>query len=208
MAKKKINVEERLLGMMAVEKRFITEKQLTECLNTIELFQTDRTLEQVFLDKEYLTKPQIDRLRQQLQASTEVKMEEKPNTQIRFGDIAIEQNMIDTDQLNNALQEQKVYHERAMKVQIGQILYKKGLLTMAQVGRILESQLKKVLYCKGCKTTTVINSYIPSKIYQCEKCQLDLIEAKVKKAAKQEKQKKEDDEDIDGDIGNLEVLEL
>ena len=46
-----VNIEERLLGMMAVEKRFITEKQLTECLNTIEFFEPDKTLAEIFLSK-------------------------------------------------------------------------------------------------------------------------------------------------------------
>lgn len=208
-----IDVEERLLGMMAVEKRFISEKQLTECLNTIEFFEPDKTLEEIFLTKEYLTKPQIDRLRQQLKDSMEVSVEDAPSGVKRFGDIALEQNMIDGEQLEEVLDEQKTYVDRFLKVQIGQIMCKKGFLTTAQVGRILESQMKKVLYCKNCKTTIVIHNYMSGQIYQCEACKWDLIEAKTKKIEPEEELDDDDDledmdDDEDDDLGQLDILEL
>ena len=210
--RKQINVEERLLGMMAVEKRFISEKQLTECLNILEFFDTGKSLEAILLSKEYLTQPQIERLRQQLHASTEVNVERKNKQQKRFGDVAVEQNMIDSDQLQQGLDEQEVYMQRGVRVQIGQIIHKKGFLTLAQVKRVLESQLKKLLYCKNCKSTCVIHSYDSGQIYQCENCKWDLIEAKVKKVVKQvkpvEEHDEDDEDDVDDGIGKLDILEL
>jgi len=184
---RKINVEDRLLGMMAVEKRFISEKQLTECLNTIEFTHPDKTLECVFLDKEYLTKPQIERLRQQLQASIEIQNKQSERLQKIFGEIALEQNMIDQSQLEEGINEQQKYVERGLKVPIGQVLSKLSFLTMAQVGRLLQSQLKKVLYCKNCKVTKIVHNYTSSQIYQCEKCKLDLIERVAKKTREKRK---------------------
>ena len=61
-----INIEERLLGMKAVEKRFISEKQLVKSLNHIEFIDPNKSLEQVFLDYGYLTPAQISRLKKQL----------------------------------------------------------------------------------------------------------------------------------------------
>jgi ribosomal protein L37AE/L43A len=88
-------------------------------------------------------------------------------------------------------------------------------MTMAQVARILESQHKKILYCTSCKTNTVIHSYEPAQIYQCEVCKLDLIEAKASKNAevmKEEMLAKEDTDEgtggDEGDIGKLDILEL
>ncbi|NUM35295.1 MAG: hypothetical protein HUU50_12165 [Candidatus Brocadiae bacterium] len=205
---RKINVEDRLLGMMAVEKRFISEKQLTECLNTIEFTHPDKTLESVFLDKEYLTKPQIERLRQQLQASIEIQTKQKERTQKIFGEIALEQNMIDQSQLEKGLAHQEKYLERGLKVQIGQVLSKLSFLTVAQVGRLLESQLKKVLYCKHCKISKIVYDYNSSQIHQCEKCKLDLIEGAAKKQEKKPKQVAHEDLEDDADIGNLDILEL
>lgn len=210
---KHINVEERLLGMMGVEKRFITEKQLTECLNTIEFFEPNKTLEQVFLDKGYLTPAQIVRLREQLESSIEVDTEKSQINKKLFGEMALEQNMITEDQLFAALDEQEKYLERGLRVQFGQILFKKGYLTMAQVGRILDGQLKKVLCCKKCGATNVVHNYDTSQIYQCETCGLDMVEAKVKKKSVEPQEEIDDDFSEDGfgeedDIGGLEVLEL
>ena len=218
---KEINVEERLLGMMAVEKRMLSEKQLIEVLNTKEFFEPDKSLEQIFLDKEYLTRHQIERLRQSLQDSLDVPEEENAAVAKRFGDLALEQHMIDNDSLASVLSEQDVYHQRGLRVQIGQLFCKRGLLTIAQVKRILESQLKKALYCKNCKVTTVIHDYNPSRIYQCEQCRWDLIEAQVKDASKPVKPPVKDEDiedqydsddvdedDHDEDVGNLDILEL
>ncbi|HNZ67249.1 MAG: hypothetical protein KBC30_09420 [Planctomycetes bacterium] len=214
----KVNVEERLLGMMAVEKAFISEKQLKKCLNILEFMDTEASLADIFLKENYLTQNQIERLQQQLQISTELDHKHKQKQgkpQKTFGEIALEQYMIDNTQLNAALDEQAKYAERGIKIQLGQILQTLGYLTIAQVGRILQYQLKKMLYCKNCKSTKSILDYKPGQIYQCDKCKLDLIEAKIKK--KKEKPKKQilDDDlddlleqDDDGGVGSLQVLEL
>ena len=217
-----LNVEERLLGMMAVEKGFISEKQLRKCLNIVE-FSDGSTLESIFLRENYLSQAQLKELQKQLNFSSELEDKQPPQQQNRpqktFGEIALEQYMIDHTQLDNALAEQAKYDERGLRIQLGQILQSLGYLTTAQVGRILQTQLKKLLYCKHCKSTKAIFDYHPGKIYQCDKCKLDLIEAKIQEKPKPKpkvKPKPEffnedldyDHDDDDGGLGNLQILEL
>lgn len=204
----KVDWKERVLGMRAVEKRFITEKQLTECLNTKEFFEPDKSLADIFLTKGYLTRNQIKRLDQEFDEETEIKHEGE-STRKLFGDLAIEQSMITEPQLLEALDVQGKYLERGLRTQIGQILAKKGYVTIAQVRRIVDSQLKKVLVCIKCNTTKVITSYDPSGIYQCENCYLDMIESKVQKPTRPPETEDEDEgeEDGDEDLG-LNVIEL
>jgi ribosomal protein L37AE/L43A len=215
-----LNVEERLLGMMAVEKGFISEKQLRKCLNIVE-FSDGSTLESIFLRENYLSQAQLKELQKQLNFSSELEDKQPPQQQNRpqktFGEIALEQYMIDHTQLDNALAEQAKYDERGLRIQLGQILQSLGYLTTAQVGRILQTQLKKLLYCKHCKSTKAIFDYHPGKIYQCDKCKLDLIEAKIQEKPKPKVKPKpeffnedldDDHDDDDGGLGNLQILEL
>ncbi len=208
-------VNDRLLGMLAVEERFITEKQLTECLNHIELYEPEKTLKQVLLQKEYLTKAQIQRLESKLLPRIVPKIQAKKAKM--FGEVALEQNMIDQSQLERALQEQQKYAERGVRLCLGQIMHKIGFLTLPQVKKILESQLKKILYCDLCGTTKAVFNYNPSVIYQCEKCGVDMREGEKKKQAvtkaKASKPKEddflaEDEEEEEGGLGKLNILEL
>jgi ribosomal protein L37AE/L43A/polyhydroxyalkanoate synthesis regulator phasin len=205
----KLNWEDRLLGMRAVEKRFITEKQLTKCLNLIEFNNPAKALSDMLLEEGLLTAAQLKRLREDmLKETSSVDEGSSSNAKKMFGEIALEQNMVTRDQLDETLAEQDKYMQRGLRVQIGQILYKKGYLTLPQVSRIVEGQSKKSLYCKNCQITTVIHNYEPSRIYQCEKCTWDLIEAKAPK--KQEAVVAEDGQDDEHEegLGKLDILEL
>ena len=206
----KLNWEDRLLGMRAVEKRFITEKQLTKCLNIIE-FGGDQTrkLTDILLQEGLITPAQLKRLHEDLikDTSSTGDADTPSYGKKRFGEIALEQNMITNDQLQEALDEQEKFLARGVRVQLGQILYKKGYLTLPQVARIVEAQSKKALYCKNCQTNSVINNYESSKIYQCEKCNWDLIPAKVSKPVMTTDADDDDEEDSE-DLGTLDILEL
>lgn len=198
--------EDRILGMLAVEQRFISEKQLRQCLNKIEFFDRDKSLGEVLVEKGFLTRVQLQRLKDKLDDSTDVSAGDTPKTnssKTLFGDIARQQNMVNEEQLLEALSKQEGFVRRGLNVQIGQILSKNGFITRAQVGRILEMQLRKTLHCKRCNTNYQIENYIPSSIYQCSECGLDLLEVTPKK----KKPVQLDDIDDGGD-DDLEILEL
>lgn len=211
-----INVEERLLGMKAVEKRFISEKQLTECLNAIEIFRPGESLLNIFLEKGYLTRPQIDRLNDTIRKETDIHTPADVVTNTgnkkMFGNIALERNMINEDQLMEALEEQEIYFERGIRVQMGQILLKKQYLTAAQLGMILGAQSTKTLYCKKCKATQVVQNYESFKIYQCqnivdgEVCGVDLTALKPSQEKKNKPTVNNDNSGGD-DLNDIEPLQ-
>ncbi len=206
-------VHDRLLGMLAVEKRFIVEKQLKECMNIIELFETDKTLKEILLRKKYLTKAQIQRLESELfpDEPAEEDSSSVPR-QPSFGELALEKNMIDQSQLDKALEEQQKYISRGIRPQIGQVMFKIGFLTLPQVKKVLEAQLKKILVCKMCNIQKIVFNYSPTLIYQCERCGLDLIEEEVKKEPVQipvQEEVDSDDSSFDSglDLANLDIEE-
>ena len=214
-----INVEERLLGMKAVEKRFISEKQLIECLNTIEFIDEDKGLKDVFREKGYLTQAQIKRLQEAIDQETSISKVPgvSSTTKQKFGEIAVEQNMIDEDQLLEALDVQETYFDRGIRVQLGQVLLKRQYLTLAQLERILGNQSTKVLYC-SCKKynySKVIHNYDPGQIYQCDKvingrpCGLDLTPEQPAIRKRTEKKKAPVKKKATGDdIGDLIEIKL
>lgn len=205
---------DRLLGMLAVEKRWISEKQLKQCLNALE-FAENSSLASILLSKNYLTSAQIDRLIKEVNPDSSPEpiepTQEKTKTKVvrnqrRFGDIAIESHFISLSQVERSLQEQSKYLERGVKIPIGQILYRLNFLTLPQLKKLLQSQLSQTLYCKRCKITKVISNYNPNSLYPCEKCGLDLIE--VYESKKNEPEPAVDDTDDDDDINNFREIRL
>lgn len=216
-------LHDRLLGMLAVEKRFITEKQLKKCLNLME-FEQANSLKDVLLAKGYLTIPQAKRLEEELESGTtpmgpqeeaapEEAVEEQPKApslfkKKRFGDIAIESHFIAKSQIDRALQEQDKYLERGIRVPIGQILCRLNFLTLPQLKKLLQSQFSQTLYCKRCKITKVITGYNPSKLYQCESCKLDLIEISDQKKPEPDLVSQDEDEEGEEDINDFREIQL
>ena len=62
---------QKIIGMKAVEKKLISEKQLTECLNDQDFFAPEKKLEEILLEKGYLTPLQIQRLKQEISGERE-----------------------------------------------------------------------------------------------------------------------------------------
>lgn len=186
-----LDFKQRLLGMKAVEGKFITEKQYTQCLNIIDFFEKDKKLTDILVEKGFMTQNQIRRLEKiidgELDPDIEAKNINKESASL-FGSIALEKCLISQVQLEQALEEQNKYLERGIRVQMGQILLKKGYITLSQISSILESQLNKTYYCKKCSLTTT-TSNPKNEILQCTECGLDLVEMKKKKKP----QKKQDD---------------
>jgi len=211
-----VAIEERLLGVKAVEKRFISEKHLIKGLNHIEFVDPSKKLEEFFLENGYLTQTQLTRLKEELNKETKIldsrsfEAEKVVVTERTFGNIATRQNMINQMQLDEVVEEQKIYHDRGLRVQIGQILYKKQYLTVAQVKRVLQAQSKTTLFCKKCNNKKVVCDYKPGTLVQCDAqtpqgvCGFDMVvlQVKLKGNAKPAKQKEPED------IGELIELTL
>ncbi|WP_372370172.1 hypothetical protein [Candidatus Uabimicrobium sp. HlEnr_7] len=178
-----LDFKQRLLGMKAVEGKFITEKQYTQCLNIIDFFEKDKNLTDILVEKGFMTQNQIRRLEKIIDGELDPNIEPRKISKEEaslFGSLALEKCLISEIQLEQALQEQEKYQQRGVRVQIGQILLKKGYVTSSQVSSILESQLNKTYYCKKCSITTT-SSGAKNEIQQCTECGLDLVEMKKKK---------------------------
>lgn len=173
-----IDVNARLLGMMAVEKRLITEKQLTECLNLHEFFD-QRPLAELLLEKGYLTSRQLAKLKSILEREVKGEAHQAAQTasKDRFGILAIRSRLVRPDQLDESLREQKELAGRGFRIPIGQILMSKGYLTPEQVWRILQVQGKNYMKCESCGAAYTVFQFDPDEFYRCKKCDALLEEA-------------------------------
>ena len=175
------DVTARIIGMMAVEKRLMNEKQLRECLNQYEFFG-EGPLVEIFLSKKYLTPLQVEKLRKIVETG-----EGEPEADLaaaridgRFGEIAVSRFGVDIEAILDGLNEQERLKETDLRCPLGQILMSRGLLGPSQVAEILALQGRRVMGCVECKSRFTVVDFDPTKFYECRKCpKADLLEVEI-----------------------------
>ena len=140
------SIQQRLLGMLAVEHQFITEKQYTQILNLIDFFEEEASFEEMVVKKGFMTKELLDKLKYMVEEN--IKPRKKHGL---FGTIAVDKGYINSEELCEALQIQ----QRFKVAPLGQILWKKGYLSDYQIRSILDFQGKLTgelmfFYCATC----------------------------------------------------------
>jgi hypothetical protein len=175
------DVTARIIGMMAVEKRLMTEKQLRECLNTFEFFNEGPLIE-LFVSKNFLTSRQIARLRQIVERG-DIEPESDPSAdwlRERFGEIAATRYGVDSEEILSCLGEQKNLAETGFRCPLGQLLMSRGVLGPSQVTEILALQGRRILRCAECDARFTVVDFDPAKFYECRKCpKADLVETEI-----------------------------
>lgn len=165
-----------LFGRMAVAKGFLTKEQLEECVR----FQVDRAancpLGLVMIDKGFLTSEQlqalVDAQKLAFQAVDPLRLRKIEDT--IFGQIAVKENMVATDEVNQALRDQALEEEVGRARRIGEFLVERGCLTEAQVEEVLEIQRRRTVVCSSCGAQFNVEKLEPGKRFKCGKCQATL----------------------------------
>ncbi len=134
-----------LLGQIAVEKGFISEKQLGECLKAQEKYEKSKTpkhLGLILLEKEFLDEEELDLAleiqRQKLNRkadNTDVKLKD-----LLIGQIAVNLKLVKRAEVDDCIREQAKIESLGIFLRLGEIMIKKGFLTQEQVDEILEYQ--------------------------------------------------------------------
>lgn len=172
-----IDINERLIAMMAVEKRLISEKQLTECLNIHEFFDP-RPLLEILVDKGYIKARQVEKLQSLMDRGISGDVGDEQETEDSpFGVLSLRCHMVLPEQLEKAIAEQRDLKALKVRIPIGQILMSQGYVTSDQVRRILVMQGKNYLRCKeGCGRGFTVVGFRADEFYKCQKCGGDLEE--------------------------------
>ncbi len=170
-------ITSRLMGMMAVEKGLISEKQLRALLNAVEI--ENRPMMEVALEREFLTSAQVDKLRRLVQRDVR-EIQPTTYTKKKLALLAVESQVCTKAQVKECLVEQREFASLGAHFALGQLLMSKGYVKPNQVTRILAQQGKRFLqctdFCDGCDT---VRNYSDENFYRCPKCGSDLEPAEL-----------------------------
>lgn len=134
-----------LLGQIAVEKGFISEKQLAECLKAQEKYEKTRTpkhLGLILLEKEYVDEDELD-LALEVQRQKMNKNVDNSDMKLKdllIGQIAVNLKLATRLQVDECLREQAKIEGLGIFLRLGEIMIKKGFLSQEQVDEILSYQ--------------------------------------------------------------------
>lgn len=136
--------EKKPLGMILIDKGFITEDQLTKII-------------------------EIQRKNLQERA---IHSREKRDDGL-FGKLVMRFAFATEEQINECIRVQAKL-ESDLFLRLGEIMVKKGYLTNDQVRQILEFQRTKILTCTSCNTQYNVIMFTPGTKIRCYKCDAEL----------------------------------
>lgn len=179
------------MGMMAVEKGLIGEKDLTKSLNISE-FSEGKTLKDVMMEMGLLSKFQAEKLERILERQSNPESARLPikPTKLKLGELAVERGMLSQAQVDEAIAEQKEFAGSGLSIPIGQILMSKGQLTTTDVGQLIERQGRRRLECHACKAAFNITGYDEDNFYRCMRCNDDLLPCEIESIDRAKLEKK------------------
>ncbi|MBN1809391.1 MAG: serine/threonine protein kinase [Planctomycetes bacterium] len=172
--------EEMLLGRLAVLHGEMTQDQLDECLSVQARTRPPVPLEDLIMERSYLTAQKMESLKELSRKDLTVKRpkQSNPNAE-RFGRMAIAKGWITPDQLAECLNVQRRMQEHNLYPNIGDIMVEKGLLTQEQVKELLSDQGKTLLKCPACGAKYNVSAYDPERHHlQCKVCAAPLEPAR------------------------------
>lgn len=165
-----------LFGRLAVQNRMVTQEHIQKCLRLQET-SPGKPLGQILVEQDFLTIGQLDWLIK-TQSGTlrleEQKAERSPEEAL-FGKLAVSQNFITGEQLNECVREKENLGRLRIHFRLGEILIKKGYLTAAQVQQLLEVQKKRILVCEDCHCRFNIASFDAEQTFTCKFCGRPLV---------------------------------
>lgn len=161
-----------LFGKIAMELGLLTKEQIDTAISLQELEEKQRPLGDILLDKRYLTQAELQKILEQQRANlakvdgpTQQKKED-----VLFGKVAIREGLATADEVNDCLRSQAKAESAGTFPRLGEMMVEKGILTPAQVQRILERQKRRIMVCKGCKARYNVPTVDEGKPVRCPRC--------------------------------------
>ncbi|MHC4778734.1 MAG: hypothetical protein ACYTFG_09190 [Planctomycetota bacterium] len=135
-----------LLGQIALEKGFISQDQLDECLKVQESNPQWKQLGMIFLDSEFISEEDLEIVLEIQRKNLEKNLDnsELKLKDVLFGRIVVSSRFATQGQVNECLREQERIERMGMFMRLGEILVKKGYLSDENMSEILSYQNEKL----------------------------------------------------------------
>jgi hypothetical protein len=135
-----------LLGQIALEKGFISQDQLDECLRLQEKQPQWKQLGMILLDRQFISEEDLDIALEIQRKSLEKNID---NTELKlkdvlFGRIVVSNRLATQGQVNECLREQERIERMGMFLRLGEIMVRKGYILEDNMNQILSYQNEKL----------------------------------------------------------------
>jgi len=157
-----------LLGQIAVKEGYVTPEQLEECVG-LQSSGSGKTLGALLVEKGYLTAAKLAELTK-LQHLRFESIAADPRKGGLFGQLAVRHGYLSPAQLAEGLREQESLAKGGSSLMLGQILLKKGALSVDRFLEILRLQKKEVAKCPACDTFFDVRSMKGESKFLCSSC--------------------------------------
>ncbi len=158
-------------GQIALKLHIINQRQLEEALELQHFAKERKPLGLVLIQLKYVTQQDLERILEAqkalvTKAAAEKKAERDDNL---FGKVAISMGYCDERQVGEALDYQDAL-PRDRSMTLGEILVRKGHLSLKQVNEIRDAQMGFVMHCPQCRTPYNSVLFRPNVSLQCYRC--------------------------------------
>ena len=157
-----------LLGQIAVKEGFVTPGQLDECV-TLQSAGEKKSLGVLLVEKGYLTAERLAEITRMQQVQFEA-LAADPKKGGLFGQLAIRHGYLTPPKLAEGLREQAMQAQGGSSLQLGQILMRKGYLSVDHFLQVLRLQKKEVAKCPGCDTFYDVRETQGQERFLCSRC--------------------------------------
>lgn len=160
-----------LFGQIAMRLGIVSRKQLEEALELQRFASQHKPLGLILMEMKYVTQQDLERIveAQKALASQAESRAKAVREDTLFGKVAIRLGACTEEQLAECLaMQEQLPKDRFMR--LGDIMIIKGVLTVDQVRKILDTQRGLILYCPQCDTQYNVVMFRPGASIQCYRC--------------------------------------
>jgi len=132
-----------LFGKIAVLMKYVTQEQVSECVREQGEDKSPRKLGELLIEKKYMTSQQRDLALEVQQANLSRPSSHDPDktlADVILGRLAVSEGLLSEEKLNEALREQANMAENGRHILLGELLVKKGFLSISQILSLLSRQ--------------------------------------------------------------------
>jgi hypothetical protein len=179
------SMKDALLGRIAVERGFLNEQQLNDCMREQQLPHSDpnmtigrstsnRPLGLVLLSKGYIQETDLISLLEEQNRRLKLIEEYRKmlKMELLFGQLLVQHNKATQNQINKCLEMQQrlVAQGRSPIPRLGELLVEHGYIDKQTVSDTLKVQNKDILYCTGCARQFNVVGVEDGLTYKCKSC--------------------------------------
>ncbi len=173
-----ISSKDLLFGKLAIRRRFVTKKQVRECLRQQKAMDRPKPLGQILLERGHIDFDQLDEILHLQRKAHKAGATGRTHVPL-FGRLAIQKGFCSWVQINECLQEQQEGEPtegdaaetgRKRQLLLGQLLIRKRYLSVDQFMEILRLQEKVYMICGECGKSYNVAVYKEGRDLRCRDC--------------------------------------